>query len=64
MEDDDGANAFDLPEETRDRCYMPREVARAMLRPERTLTARVAELEGKVADHDKRIAALDRDKSR
>ena len=46
--------------ETRDRCYMPREVARAMLRPERTLTARVAELERVQAEHDRRIAALER----
>jgi len=46
--------------ETRDRCYMPKEVARAMLRPERTLTSRVAELERVQAEHDRRIAALER----
>jgi hypothetical protein len=45
---------------TRDRCCMPNEVARAMLRPERTLTARVAELEQRMAEHDRRIAALER----
>jgi hypothetical protein len=41
--------------ETRDRCYMPKEVARAMLRPERTLTARVAELEKDMAEVKRRL---------
>jgi hypothetical protein len=44
--------------ETRDRCYMPKEVARAMLRPERTLTARVAELERVQAEHARDIERL------
>lgn len=50
------AEAVDV--ETRDRCYMPKEVARAMLRPERTLTARVAELERVQAEHSRDIERL------
>lgn len=46
-------------EETRDRRQMPREIARAMLRPERTLTERVAELERRQAEYERRIAALE-----
>lgn len=49
-----------LEVETRDVCYMPKAVARAMLRPERTLAERVAELERKFEEHDRDIAALKR----
>ena len=48
--------------EISDRRKAPAQIARAMLSTERTLTARVGELERKVAEHDRRIAALERDK--
>lgn len=46
--------------EVTDRRKAPSMIARSMLRSERTLTERVGELERKVAEHDKRIAAIER----
>jgi precorrin-6B methylase 1 len=54
--------AESLQVQTRNRRDMPREIARAMLRPERTLTERVAELERRTADNERRIAALERER--
>lgn len=52
--------AYALKVETRDARKIDREVARAMLRPERTLTARVDALERIAHDHERRIAALEK----